>query len=227
MTDDLVTMKLSSAASVHDAVVDTSAGAGGVAPLPQQQLSALAISLGLHDGMAPVAFLDAILCGTGHSSERWRAERVPACSLDPNKMAEMGNYGALVTALRRGRLKEFHQLLAAEGSSCSAANSCGHTLLHCAARMGNVEVARTLIEGGADPSLADESGKTALHDACWAVEFSCAMLLLLGGRNPRLFCAIDRFGATPLDYCHPGMHMDSCRFVAAVQSRWWPKSSSS
>ena len=167
------------------------------------------------DDMAPTMFLDAVLRSTGNPLERWCPERrLPSCS--PHS-----NYNNLVTLLRHGKLKEFYEALAEEGSSCSAANAYGHTLLHCAARMGNVEVARTLIEGGADPSLADESGKTALHDACWAVEFNSAMLELLGDRNPRVFCAIDRFGATPLGYCHPGTHAECRRFIAAVQPRWW------
>lgn len=176
---------------------------------------------GLHDGMPPVQFLDALLHATGHPVARWRGARVPTCSPGPNTMGECSNYGKLVTALRQGRRAEFYALLAAPGSSCTAANSCGHTLLHCAARMGDVEVARFLVEGGADPALTDESGKTALHDACWSVELNPAMLILLADGDPRLFCATDRFNATPLEYCHPGMHKEMCHFVTSMQPHWW------
>lgn len=56
-------------------------------------------------------------------------------------------------------------------------------LLHDAARSGNVEECRRLLDGGHQPSAFDELGKTPLHHAAEAQHLEVMKLLLDSGAN--------------------------------------------
>jgi ankyrin repeat protein len=71
------------------------------------------------------------------------------------------------------------------------------TLLHYAAGGGRIEVARLLLDKGAEVNLADGSGRTALHHACANQEMEAAGFLLANGAKPSL-ATRDAWGNTPL-----------------------------
>lgn len=62
----------------------------------------------------------------------------------------------------------FRVLIDADKTTCiKAENSFGNTALHAASRSGSIEIARLLLENGADPNKQNKRGSTALHLACF------------------------------------------------------------
>ena len=78
----------------------------------------------------------------------------------------------------------------------SRISKAGLTTLHLASQMGHVEVARLLIEHGADVAAQDEHGLTALHFAVREGSVGLARLLVEHGAD---LAARDQSGSTPLD----------------------------
>ena len=72
----------------------------------------------------------------------------------------------MVSALRKGGCALMKKTLDQPGCHVMASNKAGHTLLHCACRLGDEEAVQLLLERGADQASCDECGKTPLHDAC-------------------------------------------------------------
>lgn len=54
------------------------------------------------------------------------------------------------------------------GADVNLANHAGSRAIHWAARKGNANIVKLLIEKGADVNAKDNSGKTAIHDAAYA-----------------------------------------------------------
>jgi ankyrin repeat protein len=74
------------------------------------------------------------------------------------------------------------------------------TPLHSAAKSGDREAVRTLLEGGADPNACDERGCTALHVALEHKRLQVARMLIAAG------CSLDtrnNDGVTPRDMAAP------------------------
>jgi truncated hemoglobin YjbI len=71
----------------------------------------------------------------------------------------------------------------------------GQTPLHMAARRGNVRIARTLLDAGADLEAQDKQGETPLRRAVNCGHENVVRLLLERGADPNL---PDRHGKTPL-----------------------------
>ncbi len=71
----------------------------------------------------------------------------------------------------------------------------GRTPLHEAAYTGNIEMAKLLIEHGAEINIADKDGKTPLHEAAGRGKLEVAKLLIEHGADVN---ATDRLSATPL-----------------------------
>ena len=187
--------------------------------MPYHVMSPCTKTFGLHEGMKPVDFVDTMLSRLGYPVARWRAPRV---SRPPQGVEEQSRYGLLVSALRKGGCAMLVEALKMPGCDAVASNRTGHTLLHCAARLGDEAAVKLLLERGANPAVSDDCGKTALHDACWAVNLNKGILRLLVDRDPNLLFATDRFRATALDYCHTSLQADFCRFFAHQQTTWWP-----
>lgn len=90
------------------------------------------------------------------------------------------------------------------------------TPLHTAAREGNIENVRSLLQEGADVHALDDLGRTALYYAAFAGCAEAVTALLVAGSDPNLG---DEGGVTPLmaaikmhvgwgfDYSGPGMHL--------------------
>jgi cytohesin len=89
-------------------------------------------------------------------------------------------------------------LLIAQGMPADIRNSRGKTFLMGAASLVHEDLARTLLEAGADPNAADRQGRTALMEA-----FSPEVIRLLldYGADPK---ALDHDGKSVLHQAHPG-----------------------
>lgn len=72
--------------------------------------------------------------------------------------------------------------------------------LHESAQLGNIEMCRLLIGGGADPDLPDNQGETALHKASSSAYLEIIELLLSFGANPMIR---DTCGELPIDQSPP------------------------
>ena len=128
----------------------------------------------------------------------------------------------MVSALRKGGCALMKKTLDQPGCHVMASNKAGHTLLHCACRLGDEEAVQLLLERGADQASCDECGKTPLHDACWAVDFNPGILKAVLDRDPNLMFAIDRFRATALEYCHNSLTREFILFIMRHQTTYWP-----
>lgn len=64
----------------------------------------------------------------------------------------------------------------------------GDAAIICAAREGNAQCAKMLLDWGADPGVAGSAGLTALHAAARRGSAECARALLEAGANPRAQC---------------------------------------
>ncbi|KAG5277508.1 hypothetical protein AALO_G00118430 [Alosa alosa] len=87
----------------------------------------------------------------------------------------------------------------------------GRTALMEAARVGSVELVRSILRGGADPNALD---KTNLHAAHFAAEggfFEVIQVLCAYGADVG---AVTKAGETPLHYAARGGHAECCRFLA-------------
>jgi ankyrin repeat protein len=90
------------------------------------------------------------------------------------------------------------------GTSITDVNQRGafdSTLLHIAARTGNVEHVKALIELGADVNIRGDLENTPLHDAALCGQADVAVLLLSLGADPKLK---NEFDQTALDVAQLG-----------------------
>jgi ankyrin repeat protein len=86
----------------------------------------------------------------------------------------------------------------------------GSSPLHLASRGGHVDLARMLVERGADVSAQDQDGSTALHLACRKGHVELAQMLLKNGAD---VSAQDRDGSTVLHFVSRYGHMDLARIL--------------
>lgn len=102
-----------------------------------------------------------------------------------------------VTAALEQRDPVYLRELVSRGADVNQTNTAGLSLLQNAINLGYMEVAKTLLELGANPDFQDvtQSGMTPLHYACYRGNISAVKLLLGYGANPDLQ---DKSGYTPL-----------------------------
>lgn len=84
------------------------------------------------------------------------------------------------------------------GGDVNAMNDLGETPLHASCFLGNVRIARILLEGYADPNGITKEGESALHYAVQARKAEMVELLLEFGANPYMSCN----GVNPVDLAY-------------------------
>ena len=89
--------------------------------------------------------------------------------------------------------------LIADGAEADVADADGRTPLHLAARSGSVDVARVLLEAGADPNRPDRYGHTPLLFACTRTGVPPGLVAALREHGADPYRANDA-GATPRDH---------------------------
>ena len=89
------------------------------------------------------------------------------------------------------------------------------TPLHAAAMQDREEIARVLLEAGANPNAASANGLTPLHAAAYSGAVDIAALLLDAGADPS---STAKNGWTPFDMAHSRGHPELADFLAAAQA---------
>src|SRR5205807_3391288 len=105
----------------------------------------------------------------------------------------------IIKAAKSGNAARVGELLTEDPSLLHARDADGSTPLHCAAWKGHAEVARVLLEHGADASLENSNthwGGTPLHAAAHGSQKAIAELLIAHGADVR-FRSFN--GRTPLE----------------------------
>jgi hypothetical protein len=100
------------------------------------------------------------------------------------------------TATFLGDLKAIQQHIKAESDLDVKEPSMGSSPLISAAVFGKTDVARALIEGGADVNLQNNEGSTALHSAAFLCRLEIVEMLLENGANKNL---LNNYGSTALE----------------------------
>jgi len=90
----------------------------------------------------------------------------------------------------------------------------GRTPLHLAASRGHLDVARLLVESGADVDARSEFGYTPLHVAAMEGYLDVARLLVESGADVD---ARDKKGRTPLDLARKGGHREVMKLLKSAR----------
>lgn len=118
-----------------------------------------------------------------------------------------------VDAVRENRIDEVRTFIL-NGADVDAQDMFeGNTGLHWAARLGLVEMARLLIDNGANPNARNDENKTPLHMA--ASEGQKELLVILIAYRADVN-AIDRAGWTPLRWAEAQKQEDIARILVAA-----------
>ncbi|XP_061627480.1 cyclin-dependent kinase 4 inhibitor D isoform X1 [Phyllopteryx taeniolatus] len=83
--------------------------------------------------------------------------------------------------------------------------------------MGNAEVARLLLESGANPNVQDSSGIAPIHDAARSGFVATLRVLVEYGA---LVNVADHFGALPIHIAIREGHRDAVEFLAPCSDLW-------
>lgn len=105
------------------------------------------------------------------------------------------DYEGLFIAVETGDVRRVKEWL--EKGNPDTRDKCDRTLLHYAAYRGRFNVARLLIDHGADVNAKDDNGRTPLHYATFMGYFDIVKLLIDHGADVN---AVDRYGVTPLHF---------------------------
>jgi len=107
------------------------------------------------------------------------------------------------------------QVLVSGGADVNARRDDGATPLYKAARIGSRQVARILIDAGADVNAAQD-GATALHVSARRGHWAVADLLIEHGANAN---AVDELGRTPLELAEVGGHEEVAKLIRRFGGR--------
>ncbi|XP_061535844.1 cyclin-dependent kinase 4 inhibitor D isoform X2 [Phyllopteryx taeniolatus] len=131
-------------------------------------------------------------------------------------MVQMHDARRLATAAGRGKHDEVRRILDDGGVHPDAVNEFGRTPLQ-VMMMGNAEVARLLLESGANPNVQDSSGIAPIHDAARSGFVATLRVLVEYGA---LVNVADHFGALPIHIAIREGHRDAVEFLAPCSDLW-------
>ena len=119
---------------------------------------------------------------------------------------------ALTRAAAKGNIDTVCFLLKAglTPADASTKNDVGNAALHCACKEGHVEIARMLVEAGADMNMRDNFRDTALHCACNKGHVEIACMLVEAGAAVSMK---NRGGDTALHFACVRGHVEIARML--------------
>jgi ankyrin repeat protein len=121
-----------------------------------------------------------------------------------------------VDAVRENRIDDVRELLQS-GADVNAKDMFGgNTGLHWAAHLGLAEMARLLIDNGADPNARNDDNNTPLHWAAGDGHKELVVMLLAHGANVN---AVGKGGWTPLRWAEAQSQDDIARILLAAGGR--------
>jgi ankyrin repeat protein len=141
--------------------------------------------------------------------------------------ADIHGTSTLILASWSGYLEIVQALLGREGTDVNKGGSYGSTALHYAARKGHIEVARALLQAGANARKSNKDSQTPLH---WASNKGCieivrALLEAGAGADVR---KCDKYSDSPISFACKGKHLEVFRAlveaggdVNKLDSRLW------
>jgi len=129
----------------------------------------------------------------------------------------------LTTAVRTGDLGALKSL-SEQGTSMSACNKFGESILHLAARNpGGRSVFKFMLESSNDLYIRDDQGKTLLHDACWSNEPRFDVVTEVLRRDPWFFLYTDNRGHSAFSYIKEGHRQIWQRYLEKAKDYFWPE----
>mmetsp|Transcript_41329 Transcript_41329/g.54326 ORF Transcript_41329/g.54326 Transcript_41329/m.54326 type:complete len:255 (-) Transcript_41329:178-942(-) len=167
-------------------------------------------------------FLEIILRERGYSKSVECALSIP--KFEVSSEHRMRSYTPeLINCVRSGDCEKL-QAFKVKGLSMSACNKFGESIVHIAARTGQTDTFKKLLNLSEDNiiHISDDMGKTVLHDACWSGKPNFEIVRAILDRDPFLFCVADVRGATPLAYVKKGDWDEWCDFLDAISDTYWP-----
>ena len=112
----------------------------------------------------------------------------------------------LMNAVRQNDIALIRKLYEA-GNNLQSCNRFGESIVHAAARRGNLEVLMVLKElAGVSLHVACQQGRTPLHDACWTGHPDFSVIRYLMEDFPASLYLTDCRGFTPLDFIPKEAH---------------------
>jgi ankyrin repeat protein len=125
--------------------------------------------------------------------------------------AVLGDTSTLIWASERGYLEIVQALLEREGTDVNKGRSDGDTALHVAADKGHIEVARALLQAGANARKSNDQGQTPLHKASGEGHIEIVRALLEAGAGADVRKRDDEGGWSPISRACEGKHFDVFR----------------
>lgn len=113
-------------------------------------------------------------------------------------------------AVRAGDMREVQKLIAANRGMVNIRNELGSTPLHIAAGNSAADIARLLLDKGADLNAKDNNGATPLHIAAFSGHKANVELFLAQGANVH---ARDNNGKTARDYAEASLSREVSAFL--------------
>ncbi len=105
-------------------------------------------------------------------------------------------------------------------NKCNGTGYTDETALHNAAFWGRYDIAKLLIESGADVNALTDRRNTPLHEAAQCGSVRVLKLLLESGAKPD---AVDKNGETPLDWCRQQNHTNAFEVESIIRAHGMEK----